>query len=223
MFSLLFPEKCVYCGDVILKTSVPICKQCAKKIPVIKGTRCKYCGREQTECFCKIGDYAFVQNVSVLKYDSVAAVIIKRLKFGKKPQLAEFIAREIAQVVKLEYNDVNFDFITFVPMNRYKMFKRGFNQAKVIADNIGCILGIPVVNTLKRKFSFKDQKSKNKKERQKNIKGQFSSLSGYEKSTILLIDDVFTTGSTLNECSRVLKSCGALHVYTATFAITYKK
>jgi len=223
MISLLFPEKCVYCGEILLKTPIPICKNCAKKLPVIKGARCKYCGREQSECFCKIGDYAFAQNISVLKYDSVASAIVKRMKFGKKPPLAEFIGSEVAKLVKEHYSDKNFDFITFVPMNKYKLFKRGFNQAEIIANKVGKDIGVPVISTLNRKFSFKDQKYKNKKERIKSIRGQFSAVSDYKNKTILLIDDVFTTGSTLNECSLMLKRAGALQVYTATFAITCKK
>ncbi len=223
MLSLLFPEKCVYCGEIIHKAIVPICKKCSLNMPVIKGTRCKYCGREQTECFCKLGDYAFVKNISVLKYDGVSSTLVKRMKFGKKPPLAEFMGKEIAQSVKLYYSDISFDFITFVPMNKYKEIKRRFNQAEVIANTVGNIVGLPVINTLKRKFSFKDQKHKNRKERFKNIKGQFGALSTYKYKTILLIDDVFTTGATLSECALMLKRAGALQVYTATFAITYKK
>lgn len=223
MLSLLFPEKCVYCGEVILKSSVPICEKCAKNIPIIKGERCKYCGREYSECFCKLGDYAFTRNVSVLKYDGIAATIIKRLKFGKKPQLARFVGAEVAFCVKNNYSDIDFDFITFVPMNRFKLFKRGFNQAEIIANEVGKALGLPVKNTLSKKFSFKDQKSRRRKERIKSVKGQFKALSQYDGKTILLIDDVITSGATLSECSLMLKRSGALQVYTATFAITYKK
>ena len=223
MLSLLFPERCVYCGEIMLKSPVPICKDCAKMLPVIKGERCKYCGGEQSYCFCKIGDFAFVQNISVLKYEGVGASIVKRMKFGKKPPLCNFIAKELANAIKQNYKDIDFDFISFVPMNKLKLIKRRFNQSEVIAQNVGRIIGLPVVNTLKRKFHFKDQKAKTRKERIKSIRGQFLPLSQFKNKTILLIDDVFTTGATLSECSYVLKRAGALHVYTATFAITCKK
>ncbi len=223
MLSLLFPEKCIYCGEIMLKSPVPICENCAKNIPVIKGERCKYCSKEQSECFCKLGDYAFIRNVSVLKYEGVGTTIIKRFKFGKKIQLAGFIGKEIATCVKKDYSDINFDFITYVPMNRFKQFTRGFNQSELIAKEIGKILSLPVKNTLSKKFSFKEQKSKSRKDRIKSVRGQFKALSTYDNKTILLIDDVFTTGATLSECSLMLKRSNALQVYTATFAITYKK
>ncbi len=223
MISLLFPEKCVYCGEIILSSPIPICKQCSSKMPIIKGIRCKYCSREQTQCFCKLGDFAFTKNVSVLKYDGAAATIIKRLKFGKHPQLADFIGKEIAITVHQSYSDIDFDFVTFVPMNKYKLFKRGFNQAQVIAEKVSKQLNLPILSTLTKKFSVKEQKYKNKKERLKGVRGQFKAISTYDGKTILLIDDVFTTGSTLSECSLMLKRAGALQVYTATFAITYKK
>lgn len=223
ILSLLFPVKCVYCGEIIPKTKLPICKTCAKSIPLLKGDLCKYCGREYNACFCKLGDYAFTRNVSVLKYDGVAATIIKRFKFGKKPQLAKFMAEEVAYCVKKNYQDINFDFITFVPMNRIKQFKRGFNQSELIANEVGKILDLPVIKTLGRKYSSKDQKFKKRNERIKSVKGQFYARSQFDGKTILLIDDVLTSGATLSECSLMLKRSKALQVYTATFAITYKK
>ncbi len=223
MLSLLFPERCIYCGDILPKSPVPICKNCARSLPVIKGEVCKYCGRERTACFCKLGDYAFVRNISVLKYDGPGAAIVKRMKFGKKPQLTRFMGDEIARTLNFYFDDIDFDFITYVPMNRFKLIKRGFNQSQLLAKQVGRRLGIPVKNTLYKKFSFKDQKYKTAKERIKGIKGQFKAITDCENKKILLIDDVFTTGTTLSECSLMLKRAGALHVYTATFAITYKK
>ena len=109
LLSLLFPEKCIFCGEVIQKSPFPVCEKCSINTPVIKGERCKYCGGEYNACLCKLGDYAFTRNISVYKYEGAASTIIKRFKFGKKIQLADFIAREMAITIKREYSSVKFE------------------------------------------------------------------------------------------------------------------
>ncbi len=221
--SLLFPDRCMYCGEIIIDSKVPICDECIKNMPVFKEKCCNICGRETAQCFCKIGDFAFDRNISVMRYDGVAKTIIRRMKFGKKPQLISFLANEMALKIKKEYKDKAFDFVTFVPMHPIKQMRRGFNQSYELAKIIAYKLDIPLYPTLKKKFKFKSQKNLKRKDRFKNIRGTFKSINKYTGKNILIIDDIMTTGATLSECALTLKRSGALHVFTATFAITYKK
>lgn len=222
MMSLLFPNKCVSCG-CILDDGLSLCGDCLKDLHRIDGIRCKYCGREIGSCSCLQKKNCFSRNISVFRYDGSAGNIVKRYKDGKIPQIAVYISDEMSMLIKEEYKDVEFDCITFVPALGLRRMRRGFDHAKLIAGGISDRIGIKSIPLLKRRFSLRPQKSLGSKDRIKNIRGKFYAVRDAAGKKILLIDDVMTTGATLNECARVLKGAGADEVFCATFASTYKK
>ena len=221
MISYAFPDKCYYCGKFVLDKKVNICDNCLKTLPLIKGKKCAICGREEFSCFCKIGDFAFAANYSFMRYSGPCADIVKRFKFSGLPQLSEFMGNELGCYLKNECKDIKFDFVTFVPMHPIDEFRRKYNQSRLLAIRVAKHLDLKVVDCLSKRFSFKHQKSLNREERHKQIKGKFIVKKDLSNKTVLLIDDVFTTGATLNECAKVMKKAGAETVYTATFAISY--
>lgn len=219
MIPLIFPSRCNFCGD-LLCDSKEICDSCVKTMPVLKGEICEICGREIAACKCKVGDFAFKRNVSFMRYEGPCKNIIIRYKFSSLPQLSKFMGSELAKFIKIKYSGYDFDFISYVPMNPINKLKRKYNPAKLLAKEISKELNLPMVDTLSKKFTLKQQKMLDKKERMKFVKGKFKAKRNFKDKKILLVDDVFTTGSTLNECSKVLRSSGAEYVCTVTFAIS---
>lgn len=143
------------------------------------------------------------------------------MKFKRRAWIAFDFGRALLKTVKKEYSDIKFDMILYVPMSPLNEFSRGFNQSFEMADIISKELKIPInKRILYKKPGVKTQSGLNRKERIENVRNAFYVRNSklLTDKTILLIDDVFTTGSTINECSRVLKRNGALAVYTATLA-----
>lgn len=222
MISYLFPNKCVCCGNIIPE-KISICDECRKNLHIIEGKLCEFCGREIPHCNCRRSENGFRRNVSVFRYDGSAAQIVKRFKMGKIPQISVYISNEMSMLIEREYGAVEFDCVTFVPMTRIKEMRRGFNHAELIAKRVSDNLHLPMRSLLKRSLGIHSQKSLNSVNRYKNVRGKFHTVKSVQGMTVLLVDDVITTGATLSECALQLKSAGAAAVFSATFASTYKK
>ena len=222
MISYLFPNKCVCCGNIIPE-KISICDECRKNLHRIEGKLCEFCGREIPHCNCRRSENGFRRNVSVFRYDGSAAQIVKRFKMGKIPQISVYISNEMSMLIEREYGAVEFDCVTFVPMTRIKEMRRGFNHAELIAKRVSDNLHLPMRSLLKRSLGIHSQKSLNSVNRYKNVRGKLHTVKSVQGMTVLLVDDVITTGATLSECALQLKSAGAAAVFSATFASTYKK
>ncbi len=144
------------------------------------------------------------------------------LKWEKYPKYL-FIFPMKSMLIEREYGAVEFDCVTFVPMTRIKEMRRGFNHAELIAKRVSDNLHLPMRSLLKRSLGIHSQKSLNSVNRYKNVRGKFHTVKSVQGMTVLLVDDVITTGATLSECALQLKSAGAAAVFSATFASTYKK
>jgi competence protein ComFC len=121
---------------------------------------------------------------------------------------------------KLSIENINFDYILYVPLHKKRERKRGFNQSKIIANQLGKELGIEVLDILERSKNTRRLFELDEKERQQELKNVFKiskDIENYTNKNILLIDDIFTTGSTVNEISKLLKLNGINEVYIFTF------
>ena len=189
-----------------------LCDKCLSEISKISGSSCKICGEEVdinvSFCGnCNKDKYYFDKNTSFANYELVAAKIVKRFKFYSKKYYAKYIAK-----LMVENNDVfkDVDYLTFVPISDKRRKERGFNQAEEIANEISKLKNIPVLDLLNKIGDEKHQVGLSQKERLENLKGSFELIKDNSKfikgKNLLIIDDVFTTGSTLSECARVIKS-----------------
>lgn len=124
----------------------------------------------------------------------------------------------MARLIKKAFLNTDFDLITFIPSPFLRRISRGFCPAELIALEIGKRLRIPVKELLKINKNLKEQKRLSYRERVENVKGAFISKYDLKDKKVILIDDLYTTGSTIKEASRELKKSGAL-VYAFTFAI----
>lgn len=220
-------HSCLGCGIEIADGSeYQICEKCLSQLEKIEGDICTKCGEQLIDgmmfCeYCENKNYNFDFNHSFCYYGEVSANIVKALKYDHRKYYSKYIAKMMTKNLSL-FEDI--DYLTYVPMTEKRKKRRGFNQAEEIAKEISKIIGIPVFKFLNKSKDHKNQARLNQKDRLENLKDTFEinlENSGKIKDkNILIIDDVFTTGATLSECSKVLKSKKPKTICTYTFAKT---
>ena len=159
-------------------------------------------------------------------YEGKVRQAVQRFKFNNDTHLAKFFAPEIAQCVRDEFSNVEFDIVTCVPQTKRKRRKRGYNQSALLAKEIAKQLSLPYDELLLIKTrETPDQHNLKGKARIDNLKNAFATEKNkaIEGKTILLCDDIKTTGATLNECRKTLLKAGAAAVCCAAIAVTPEK
>lgn len=220
----LFPEySCIICGREVCDKTFLICENCKSLLIKPQGPVCKICGmpihENNTLCDdCKSQKLYFEKAVYAYLFDKKSANLVYGLKYSSKKYSAKYLARLlVAPITNLPY----FDCIIPVPLHQDKIKLRGYNQCELIANSLSECLNVPVINDLLvRTKNTKSQTGKSKSARKENVLGAFSTKEKLNNKTILLIDDVFTTGATVNECAKILKENGAKSVYVATILKT---
>lgn len=215
--SIIFPNHCIICGNIIESSNMNyICIDCInKKLDYIHKDEyilCNRCGKVlesiNSICICKDEDIYFDECKSMLYYTDNAADIIHKMKFSHR----YLICHDFAAMLSYYYKDyiLKYDSVTFVPLGKKRLLERGYNQSELIAKNISKILNIKLIDDIIiRKKETKALSSLNsKRERINMIENAFEVNSNYnlkDKMNLLIIDDVITTGSTLNEISKEIK------------------
>lgn len=215
----IFTNRCEFCGEVIELDEI-ICSKC-KRLPSIKEPRCKYCGVQKEICRCKHHKNEFKDIVAPYYYADSVTTAVNRFKSSDMPFLSTRLAKDMANCILEKYSDIAFDVITFVPMSKRAERSRGYNQSQLLATEIGKRLNIEVKPLIKKIIDTEPQKEQTAKQRKVNLFGAFDVIDKdyVNDKTILLIDDVKTTGSTLNECAKMLNIYGAKAVYVAALAV----
>lgn len=220
--SKLLPRRCPLCGRMI-GASEMICGTCSDELVTLEPPRCECCGRDFYECVCPDEGFWFDRCTAPFVYTKSARNGVRRLKFKGDTGTAGFFARRMAAVVKQEYANYDIAFVACVPTHRSDWEEKGYNHAALIAKNVANDLELKFVGSMLQKTRKNEkQHTLNRAERQRNVRGAYRVTRSelVAGRTILLCDDVSTTGSTLNECARVLKAAGAKRVLcvTATLA-----
>ena len=228
ILDILFPRRCPVCGEIVKPAGSLICPPCFQKLSFVTAPVCKICGKEIADeaveyCEdCMVYGHAFESGAALLNYDEIAGKSMVRIKYNNKREYLDFYGTVLA----MRYGDMirrmDVDAIVPVPIHRSRRRKRGFNQAEILAEILGKKLGIPVEpELLKRNRKTVPQKELSPSERLKNLTGAFLAESlPDDKKRILLVDDIYTTGSTLEACARVLKNAGAEVVYFVVIFMT---
>lgn len=206
---LLYPPKCPYCNKIIPKTE-PACPGCKDQLPE-HGYYVKILEKSGGKSiYC----------VAPLQYKDKANEPIWRFKFRGYKGYAVPFAIIMAKEVSEQFPGSNFDLITSVPLSRTRKFERGYNQAELLGKRISDILRIPYKNTLVKVKKNLPQHTLSAKKRAENIKGVYSYKNHaiIKGKSILLCDDIVTTGYTLKECCSVLLKAGAKDVTCVTIA-----
>lgn len=220
---LFFPNRCEFCGDVI-EFNKTVCKDC-ENLPKIASPICENCGKSKNECDCKNRKNEYKMIVAPYYYRDKVVKAVHRYKESEMRFLSERFGRDISNCVKNHYSDISFDVVTFVPMRKWDIRKRGYNQSEILAKIVSNNIDVELMNLLVKTHRTKPQKRSTARERKVNVFGAFdvSDKEYVNGKTILLIDDIKTTGSTLNECAKMLKIYGAKEVYCAALAVVNNK
>ncbi|WAM33064.1 ComF family protein [Caldicellulosiruptor morganii] len=224
LIQFFFPARCSFCGRV----GVDPCNECRKFIKFIQGKTCEKCGVPVGDFIlnlcpsCQRENFSFEKVFPVFYYDGVVRRGIHLFKYRGFCQNA--ITFSNLMVDKVKSGNIKFDIVIPVPISYERYLKRGYNHSYLLAKNISKILKIPLLDALKRTYFTEPFYNLSRQERKREIKDKIVVKNGYEKyikeKTILLVDDIFTTGATANECSKVLLKSGASRVYVSVLAIT---
>lgn len=218
--SVFFPKTCAGCGRIIPEADgfCDFCHEAAVHCDPIK--RCMRCGLDKKICQCKERVFAFDMCTAPFKNTGVAKRAMYHFKYRRKITYGVMLAEQMALCVKNEYRGIKLDAVCFVPMHKRKQAERGFNQSEIMANTIARRLKLPVINALKCVKYVDSQHMLTFKQRLENVKNMYSAKRRLDGMNILLVDDIKTTGATLNECSERLLSAGADRVYCVTALIT---
>lgn len=218
LVNVVYPPKCIFCQQLLQYDIVlHICSACYEKLPFSSKTFMTT-SQDGEESYC---DGA----ISVFEYTGMVKDSLIRFKFYNKPSYyrtyARLIAYKLAQMVDMK----QYNMVLSVPLHKQKEFLRGYNQAFLISRALSRELKLPEDSYLLKRCRHTDVQSLlNKQLRHKNVKGAFmvAAPKNAAGKSILLVDDILTTGSTLDECGKMLKQAGALKV-TAVVVATGRK
>ena len=217
---ILYPRRCPVC-QIIVTDKGYVCRECKQQLPYIKEPRCKKCGKSldsevQEYCFdCTKGHHVFDKGIALWQYTKSMKQSIHRFKYDNKREYADFYIEEILKHYGTWIESLQVDAIIPVPLHRSKQRSRGFNQAELLAKGIGKALQIPVeTKVVERYRKTKVQNVLNDTERKNNVKKAFKIAGNVVKlKKVLLVDDIYTTGSTIDAIAEVLKEAGVEQVY----------
>jgi len=226
----IYPPTCIACRS-LLPLNFPerfICEACMRLFETVVPPICKQCGVTVSgdtplcaSCYGK--NFHFTYNRATFPYDEVIRDMMHEIKFRKKKRVAQGLGELwAASVVKKSFPQDGI--LVPVPMHPAKKRERGFNQAEVLCRALSQKFNIPMDELLIRTADTPPQAGLHPKLRVENVQGVFSVRphADIKGSTYIIIDDIYTTGASLNECAKTIKNSGAKQILCMTFAITVK-
>ncbi len=222
IWKLLYPNKCVVCHRVLdHKQNINLCKECSTHIVPIGEPRCKRCSKplydEEAEfCYdCEKGIFCVERGVALYPYGKEMQQAIRNFKYQGELVVGDFFAKQLVHIYGAWIHKICPDVLIPVPIHPRRQRFRGFNQAQYMAEQVGKSLGISVdAEFLVRTEDTRPQKNLGVTERISNLRRGFavkSSEKFYRR--VLLVDDIYTTGATLEACGMILKEAGAEAIY----------
>lgn len=227
LITWVYPPVCPACEKVLDKGKI-ICSECRGKLQIINGPRCGKCGKPLTDsgkiyCSdCKKIKHYYDRARSVFEYTGEIKLVLYRFKYGNSREYGEFFARIAKDLLEKKIREWNVQVIIPVPMFKKKEIKRGYNQAEVFGKALSRETGIMLDNkSIIRKKPTVPQKKLSNEMRKINLQKAFSvdKERCRRYKTVLLVDDIYTTGSTFDACARILKAAGVEKVYCLSVAV----
>lgn len=225
LLDLLYPTgiRCCICGS---QGHRAVCERCLSAVEFFEGITCYKCGKSLRDSYqdnlcpdCKDHSFEYERAFSCFEYRSVGKELIYSLKFKGEVRVSDIIAELMKDRIKNE--NLKIDAVVPVPIHPNKLKTRGFNQSYLIAEALGQKLDKPLLDCLIRIRETKEQYNLDRVQRFTNIVDAFSVKILYNMNkynNILLVDDIYTTGSTVNECSKMLKKAGVKSIFVITAA-----
>ena len=230
----IYPPTCIACRN-LLPLNAPsryVCDICKDLFDPIAAPVCAQCGRPMesetdvcASCFGK--NYYFAASHVTFLYDDLIRDLMHEIKFRQKKRIAKGLAELWGETITrdgLPCDATNAIFVP-LPMHPKKQRERGFNQAEILAHALSRVTNIPMENALARTQDTPPQSGLHPRQRMENVHGIFSITHGHDPSgrSYILVDDIYTTGASLNECARTLMDAGAARVVGLILAIAMKK
>ena len=222
-----FPRRCPVCGKVIEYSGQLICPECVTSLSPVRQPACQKCGKEvegerMEYCFdCGRHPKTFERCFSLLNYNEAARRSMAAIKYQNRREYLDFYGEALCLRFGNVIKSLHPDGLVPVPVHPSRKRIRGFNQAEVLSRRISAGLEIPVYpDMLKRIKKTMPQKELNPSERFHNLEHAFGPGGSYGRmNTVILVDDIYTTGSTLEACARVLKMMGVKKVYGVVLCV----
>ena len=208
VLDLFFPPKCPFCQKILDNPRAPLCLSCQSKLPWLEG--------KAAERRMDFADGCY----SPLAYRDAVPEAVHRYKFSRVRALAKPFATLMAQCLEDRLLQ-GADLICWAPLSRKRLRKRGFDQAELLAREVGRQLSIPPQTTLKKARNTPPQSELGAtSQRRANARGAYELLPHTDLTgkRVVLVDDVVTSGSTLSECAALLRQAGAKEVWCLTLA-----
>ncbi len=222
LLAALFPNRCVYC-DTRVQGDELVCDVCRNNLPRIEGEICPKCGRGKKACACRKKENYFDGIAAPFYFEGNVRKGVHSFKFRNYTAGAQEYAREMALTVKERFPGIAFDFITEVPVSAKSRRARGYNQSELLAGRIAEITGVQHKRgVIKKIYETNAQHGLPGYLRRGNLAGVYDlpEPDAVKEKTVLLCDDISTSGETLNECAKMLWLYGARSVYCVTLALT---
>lgn len=230
ILDIVYPDNiyCICCGSIIDKSRpYSLCNTCLEKMHWITGRSCRICGKALQDTYtadicydCMEEEHSFDRAFSCVSYGLYERAVIMDFKYADRA----YIGRKLAEAMydRISCEEISYDIIVPVPVHKSRKNFRGYNQAEIIAKHMSRLSGIPYMNLLVRTRATEAMKDLSIAQRRDNVRGAFEipeyMIESAGNKDILLIDDIYTTGATFDECALTLKESGAKSVYCMAFA-----
>ena len=217
LIDFALPPRCAGCGDVIVEAG-SFCARCWSRLEWLGNGGCQHCGlplasTEIDMCGRCLSDPPRIDRIrAAVAYDDMSRSIVLRLKYGRKVAFARTMARYMAP---LSANRADEAILVPVPLHRWRLWGRGFNQSGLVARELAKAWNIPVaLHSIRRVKRTPPLKGLNHNQRQREVAGAFQAVASdlVKDRTVILVDDVLTSGSTAEACARALRKAGARRV-----------
>ena len=227
----IFPRRCPLCGGIAVPVGGYVCADCHERRQRITEPRCGKCGKSLAssgELFCtdcEESDFAYDRARAIWSYDKQMRRSIQQFKYKGRQEYADYYGSQLIAVYGSWISQINPDVILPVPIHGSRRRKRGFNQAELLAERVSLAMNIPLLTDyLVRPQATIALKDLGRQDRRESLKKAFAinrrSLGWkYQLTRVLLIDDIYTTGATVDACARVLKENGTREVYVLCLCI----
>jgi len=226
LLNLLYPRRCPLCDEPVPVTDELICHTCERKMRYIEGARCRKCGKklaDDTKLYCEDCEkrrHAFDYGYALYAYRDMHESIY-RYKSQKRCEYARFYAKDIWTHLREEIRRMNADALIPVPLHASRQRMRGYNQSELLTRELSPLCGVPSrSDIIQRVRKTIPQKELDMLGRQNNLKKAFLIRSDVVKlNRVIIVDDVYTTGSTIDAVAAVLRQHGVGKIYFITLCI----
>ncbi|MCI8769865.1 MAG: ComF family protein [Lachnospiraceae bacterium] len=233
LLDMIYPKRCALCDGVLTIKEQLLCCRCEGKAAVITENYCMKCGKpveeEEEYCLdCSGKESSFAYGRAAFVYDNLMRGSISRFKYHGRQEYAEYYADVMYKQYYEWIKRVAPDALIPVPIHKERYRKRGFNQAELVAASLGKLCGVPVVSDyLVRTKNTLPQKELSDRERYVNLCRAFSIRTETQElynamKCVILIDDIYTTGSTIEACAQILSRQGVYKIYFLCISIGQK-